>query len=266
MVQIVAVPSLAPESVRLVAELQAQLPDWRAEVSSPLRYAIEQRVLETISELNLLNATARQLIVADATGEDLDELLANFSMTRVIGESDTAFRARVPDQWAGLSRETEPGLLRRVVALTDAVDASMSRGANYAVTLYVQASGFTASTPVLRTAVQTTANAPDFRPWYSDFTVSAETRTPYTIDGTVTLAPGGVQSVVSPLVNSALDAELTRQQRLGQVPMLSPMIVAIHDVDGVLQVNLTATPPAVLTASASPGTVYTGTRGTLTYS
>ena len=266
MVQLAPIPVLGTEVTRMVTELQERLPDWRADLSSPLRYAIEQRALQSISELTVLNATGRQLIVAYATGTDLDQLLANFDMERLPAESDAEFRARVPDQWAGLSRETEPGLLRRVVAITDAADASMSRGANYAVTLYVQAAGFTASDAALRTAVQTAMNAADVKPWYSDFTVAAETRTAYTIAGTVTLAPGAVQSVVEPLVNAALDAELLKQQRLNSVPMLSPMIVAMHTVDGVLQVNLAATPTTVLTATAVPSTVYDGTRGALTFS
>ena len=266
MVRLVTVPALGAEVVRLTTELQTQLPDWRADLSSPLRYATEQRVAEKISELHLLNDTARQLIVADATGQDLDALLANFDMVRAPGETDVAFRRRVPDQWAGLSRETEPGLLRRVVELTAASDASMVRGANYAVTLYVQAAGFAASDAALRTAVQTRMNGPTIKPWYSDFTVSAETRTAYTVTGSVTLEPGFVQSGVEPGVNQALDAALLAQRRLGRVPMLSPMIVAVHDVDGVQAVNLMAAPPAVLTATAQDSTVFVGTRGAIAYS
>ena len=266
MVQLVPLPGMTTESLRLVTALQARLPDWRAEVSSPLRYAIELRVQDKIAELGLLNATASQLIVSDADGIDLDQLLANFDMARLPGESDADFRARVPDQWAALSRETEPGLLRRVVELTAAVDASMSRGANYAVTLYVQSAGFNASDAALRTAVQTTMNRADVKPWYSDFTVQAETRTVYTVTGNVMLEPGAVQSVVAPLVQQALDDELLKQRRLNMVPMLSPMIVAVHAVDGVLQVNLSVAPGNILTATAADSTVYVGSRGALTYS
>ena len=265
MVQLVPIPQQGAEVVRRTNDLRTRLPDWRADQSSPLRYAIEQRVSELVSELTILNASGQALVVGDATGRDLDQLLANFAMLRTAGESDAAFRARVPDQWAALSRETEPGLLRRMIENTAADDASMVRGANYAVTLYVQGMDYTASDAALRTAVQTFANRATERPWYSDFTVAAETRTAYTITGTVTLEAGFVQSQVETLVNTALDAALLAQQRLGRVPQLSPMIVAIHDVDGVTSVNLMAAPPATLTATADPSVVFTGTRGALTY-
>lgn len=266
MVQLVATIDPGMESVRLVTELQGLLPAWRADLSSPLRYAIDQRAQEKNQERVLLNTTARQLVVRYATGVDLDELLENFGMQRTAGESDQVFRARVPDHWAALSRETEPGLLRRVIELTDAGDAAMTRGANYAVTLYVQTETYGASDAALRTAVQTAMNGATVKPWYSDFTVSAETRTAYTVTGAVTLEAGFVQSQVENDVNTALDAALLAQQRLNRVPMLSPMIVAVHDVDGVAGVNLTVTPSTVLTATAAPSTVYTGTRGALTYS
>ena len=258
-------PDAGAEVVRRTNELRTLLPDWRADLSSPLRYAIEIRTRERVAEIALLNASGNALVVGEATGRDLDQLLANFAMLRTAGESDRDFRARVPDQWAALSRETEPGLLRRLIEITDAGDASMMRGANYAVTLWVQTETYGASDAVLRTAVQTTMNDPTERPWYSNFTVSAETRTAYTVTGSVTLEMGFVQSQVEPLVNAALDAALLAQRRLNRVPQLSPMIVALHDVDGVASVNLMTTPGTALTATATPGTVWVGTRGAITY-
>ena len=266
MVQLVPIPDRGSEINRLVTALRTRLPDWRADFSSPLRYAIELRVLDSETELGLLNATGEQLIVSTASGPDLDELLTNFAMQRQPGESDQAFRGRVPDHFAGLSRETEPGLLRRVLLITDAADATMVRGANYAVTLYVQAAGFEASTAALRAQVQSVMNGPDIKPWYSDFTVTAETRTAYTVTGTVMLESGFVQTAVEPGVNQALDAALLAQRRLGRVPMLSPLIVALHDVDGVQAVTLAASPPAVLTATAQDSTVFVGSRGAIAYS
>ena len=266
MVQAVDVPAVDVEVVRQIDELRALVPDWRADLSSPLRYATEQQVDLLIRNRTLLNATGRQLIVSEATGTDLDQLLANYGMVRMPGEGDRAFRLRVPDAWAALSRETEPGLLRRVIELSGASDASMSRGANYAVTLYVQDAGFTASDAALRTDVQQLMNRADERPWYSDFVVSAETRTAYTVTGAVTLEMGFVQSQVESDVNAALDAALLAQRRLNRVPQLSPMIVAIHDIDGVASVNLVVTPGTALTATATPSTVWVGTRGAITYS
>ena len=266
MVQIVDIPQLGSEVVRQVAELRTLVPDWRADLSSPLRYSIEQQVQQLIANRTLLNATGQQLVVSDATGSDLDQLLGNFGMTREVGETDGEFRRRVPDQWAALSRETEPGLLRRIVQQTAAGDASMVRGANYAVTLYVQNAVYNTSTQALRDDVEAAMNSPDEKPWYSDFTVAAETRTAYTVTGTVSLEAGFVQSQVEQAVYQALDDALLAQRRLNRVPLLSPMIVAMHDVDGVSSVSLTVTPGTVLTATAMASTVYVGSRGALVFS
>lgn len=265
MVQILTPPDPAAELVRLVGLVQAQLPEWRAETSSPIRYALELRVQDRVQEVALLNASGEALIVSTAEGQDLDQLLQNFGMVRQPFEQDEAFRARVPQHFAGLSRETVPGLIGRVVQQDEVADAAMVRGANYAVTVYIQEDGFTASTAGIRTAIQNYLNGPDVRPWYADFTVAAETRTAYTVAGIVTLAPTGVESVVSPLVDSAIDSALLLQRRLNRVPALSPVIAAVQAVDGVDSVVLTATPNSVLSASASPSVVFVGARGSVQY-
>ena len=187
MVQLVTPPVLAAEVTRLTTELQTAIPDWRNDESSPVRYALEDRVREKIADYILLNTSGQALIVADATGNDLDHLLANFAMQRRSQESDADFRARVPAQWTGLNRDTAPGILNHVTGITGIDDASLTRGANYAVTVYIQAAGYTASVPSLRTQAQNALNRDDFKPWYADYTVAAETRTAFSIVGTVNL-------------------------------------------------------------------------------
>ena len=265
MVRIVTPPDPAAELVRLVGLVQTELPGWRAETSSPIRYSLELRIQDRLLEIALLNASGEALIVGTAEGDDLNQLLSNFGMVRQPFESDAEFRARVPEHFAGLSRETVPGLIGRVIQQDEVADAAMTRGANYAVTVYIQEDGYTASTAGVRTAIQNYLNGPTVRPWYSDFTVAAETRTAWTLAGAVTLAPTGVESVVSPLVDAAIDSALLLQRRLNRVPALSPITAAVQAVDGVDSVILTATPNSVLQASASPSVVFVGTRGAVVY-
>ena len=99
--------------------------------------------------------------------------MALVGLTRRGGESDAELRARVPLQLRGLSAYSEPGILDHVRTLDGVADASLVRGANYAITIYVQAIDFAASDATLRTAVQTALNARDYKFIFMDFVVGA---------------------------------------------------------------------------------------------
>ena len=239
MVRLVAVPDPDDEAVRLVAEVQTALPQWRASQSSPLWYALEQRAADLAAERALLNESGRALVVSDAVGEDLDQLLANFAMTRQAGETDAELRARVPDHWAQLANDTEPGIIRRALAVPGVADATMRRDANYQVTLWLQGAGFTAPTEALRTAVMTAMNARDAKPWYADFVVAAvaaHRRTDYTVVGTVGLTAD--TALLRQQVIQAINDVALAERRLNRTTYLSQYTAAAHAVEGVVYTQL----------------------------
>lgn len=272
MVQLVTPPVLADEIERITAQLQADAPDWRNDQSSPVRYALENRVREKIADYILLNNSGQALIVEDATGNDLDQLLANYAMQRRSGESDADFRARVPAQWTGLNRDTAPGILNYVTGIEDVTDASLTRGANYAVTVYIQGPDFGASTPTLRTQAQNALNRDDFKPWYADYTVAAETRNDFSIVGTVNLDTSvtrdvnAAQMVIGPALQAVIDAD----RRLNRAVTLSRYVAAVQNLDEVSSVSLTFTgtgvtamgPLAAATNVVWVGAYAFGTTGT----
>ena len=263
MVRLVDIPVFSAEVARLADDVQTALPDWRNDESSPLRYALEQRVRDKILDYTLLNESGQALIIADATGRDLDRLLENFDMTRRSGESDEDFKGRVPDQWTGLNRDTEPGILNYLRGIAGVSDATLARGANYAVTAYIQGPDYGATTPTLRTRVQAELNRDDFKPWYADFTVGAETRTPYMLAGTVMMDTTVTSNVMATqdAIDDALRALYNSNRRLNRSVVLSPFIAAVQNLDEVASVSLTfagagTTPSGPLAAAIS--TVWVG--------
>ena len=276
MVTRVTVPELMAESERLVAELVALLPDWTADESDPLRYAIEQRVANKIIEYQELNASYRALIVSQSTGDDLDLLMANYNLTRNASESDAEFRARLPLQFAALSKDTDSYILVQALSYPGVSDASFIRRANYNVDVYIQATGYTDSNPpagnppvrpstdsTLQAGLQTFMNSGtvggiSVSPWFSDFNVQNETRTDYTIDGTVTYqSPATEESIAA-----AITAQELVERRLGRTVQVSRFIAAALGVLGVNDAQLTLTPAP---QAGTDDTVYVGSIGTVTY-
>ena len=274
MVNIVNVPELIPLTDAKVAAVQLALPDWRADDNSPVRYAIGQRAADEIAEKELLNASGRALIVATATGDDLDQRLADFDLTRRAGESDAAFRARAPTAFRQLGGDTTSYVDRLALSVPGVADAAWIRGAGYNNTVYIQATGFTDSNPgnprpaadsALQTAVQAALNAPDAKPWKSDFDVVNEIRTDYTVDGTILYQAPATEAEI----RAALVASELRQRRLGQRIVASEYISAALAVMGVNDAQITlnagaAALPAVGTDTVN-STVYVGALGALVF-
>ena len=252
MAQIHDIPALDAETARITTAYRVALPDWRADRSGPLTYVAEIEAQYNIDRLRLLNSSGEALQLRTATGADLDDLVALVGLTRRTGEADAALRARVPLQLRGLSAYSEPGILDHIRTLDGVSDASLVRGANYAITVYVQAAGFAASTPALRTAVQTALNAADYKFIFMDFAVAAETRTDYSVDGTITYDPAQTEAVIKPLVDAAVNANLLAQRRLNRQLSVSAVQAAALSVAGVQAAVLAATPAP---AAAADNTV-----------
>ena len=265
MAQIHAIPALTQEVARIVAAYRVGLgPDWRADPSGPLTIVAEVEAQHNIDRLGLLNSSGLALQLRTATGADLDDLVALVDLTRRGGESDAELRARVPLQLRGLSAYSEPGILDYAMGLPGVADASLVRGANYAITVYVQATGFEPSTPELRTMVQTALNAPAYKFIFQDYTAAAETRTAYTVQGAITYSPLGVQATVQAGVEAAVDANLLAQRRLNRRISLAAINAAALTVDQVQDAVLTIS-PAVRPASPAEVPVAALNRAAVTY-
>lgn len=264
MAQIHSVPTLGGETARIRAAYAAVIHEWRNDQSGPLTYVAEVEAQQNIDRLQLLNSSGNALQLRTATGSDLDDLVALVDVTRRVSETDAELRARVPIELRARAEFTVPAILDYVRALDGVSDASLDRGANYAATIYVQADDYAASDATLRTAVQTALNAPAYKPVFVDFTVAAETRTAYTIRGTITYSPDQTEADIKPLVDAAVEANLLAQRRLNRGLSLSAIDAAAVAIVGVHSAAITATPsPAVAAVGTVP--VATIDSGGLTY-
>ena len=276
MVQLIEIPLAFNEVLRRRAELAVSAPNWTNDDSSVVVYNIEDYTRSEIENMRLLNSSGKALIVVDAEGDDLDELMSNFLLTRLPGESDRAFRARLPDAFNQLNKSTDGAVRARAIQVDGVVDASISRivATPYNGTVYIQETNFVVSTPAVRTLAQTHLNEESWKLWRDLFTVAAETRIEYEINGIV--SHDGTNLAISTQVNTAVVNTEINVRRLGRVITATDYIRNLTVLDGVVSVeitfDLTATSGTTEaftrlpdgSAANPPSTVYVGTPGTVT--
>lgn len=267
---IVVIPDATTEVNRIRTAIAAAVPDWANLDGDVIVYATEQQVADRIRAYNLLNSSGRALIVATAQGDDLDDLLGNFDLTRLPGESDAAFRARLPSAFSATSGNTADYVRTQALAVTGVVDAQLDRetatGRN--ATVYIQATGFTAPDAALRTTAQNYLNDESRKPWDKLFTVAdaSASRYAYTLtavgpDNGIIYNPSFDLAALQTAVDAALDAALLRAQRYNRAVRPSEFVQAALGVDGILAANF-AFAGAAISQSWTIGSVTTSNSAT----
>ena len=197
MVQFVELPTRADALASYTAAFVAGIPGWvNNGDNDPLHYAAGHLIDRGHEIEELVNRTAASVTLGLATGEDLDLLLI---WPREPGATDAEALATERERLAllsGFSRARLKALVKQVAGVSD---ASILRGSNYAVTIYIQGTGADgakyqpsgnplATDATLRTAVANHMNSIPNESWFADFTVAAETRTAYTVHATIIYA------------------------------------------------------------------------------
>lgn len=187
-----------------------------------------------------INDAVRSVMLAFARGSDLDHLAADMGVSRMIGESDERFRARVlvaPEAYgaAGPHGAYVYHALSADARVT-AVDVwSPSPGA---VTVAVQTAETdgTASAEVL-TAVRSRLSAPEIKPLTDALTVRSVTAIPYAIEVVVYVLPGPDPEVIRASALASLTAmAAARKTPSRDVPLSA--IYAAASVGGVERVAI----------------------------
>lgn len=204
-----------------------------------------------------VNDAARAVLLAHASGSDLDQLAALFGVARLviqeaddsvtppiaeIRESDEAMRRRVQLALEGQSTAGPVGayLFHAFSADGRILDVAISNPAagEVAVTIYAEeADGTTTEDPV--TAVEAALNADDVRPLTDLVTVSAAELAAFDITGQVTVDPGPNLAAIEAAARAALQEVLKAGRKIGRNFVLSQVIAALH-VAGVRAVSITA--------------------------
>ncbi|MFP9470039.1 baseplate assembly protein [Pectobacterium brasiliense] len=228
--------------------------------SDPIVKLLQENAYRELLWRQRVNEAARAVMVAFAQGNDLDQLGANFSVSRLVitpaddstlpptpavMESDSDFRLRIQQSFEGLSVAGSVGAYQYHGRSADGrvADVSVISPSPASVTVSVLSrEGNGSASPELVAIVAAALNGEDVRPVADRVTVQSAVIVPYEIDATLYLYPGPEQEPVRAAAEQKLKAYISAQHRLGRDIRRSAIYAALH-VEGVQRVELT-TPAA----------------------
>lgn len=232
---------------------------WQARLqleSEPVVKLLEENTyLELLLRTNI-NESAKAVMLAYATGSDLDQLGALFGVTRLIiqaedlkstppspakYEADERFRTRIQMSLEGLttagSRASyEFHALSTSTKVKDVDVTSPTAGTVKVAILSTEGQG-TADSDLIN-AVKEQLNAEHIRPLTDTVLVESAVILPYEIQAAITLYPTVLEGVVMANVNQAIANYANKQHLLGIDITLSGIYAALHQ-EGVQNVKLT---------------------------
>jgi phage-related baseplate assembly protein len=242
----------------MLADLQARDPAFSALVESDPAY----KILEVAAYRELLvrqrvNDAARAVMLAYATGADLDQLGALLGVARfelepadneavppvpAVMESDTEFRRRIQLSLEGFSVAGPRGayIFHGLSADPNVLDISATSPTpgNVTITVLSRIGNGAASSPLLA-AVSAKLNADEIRPLTDQVTVASAAIVNYAVTAQLYVYPGPDSSVVLQKALAALNTYIEQVHRIGQDVTLSGLYAALHQ-PGVQRVNLTS--------------------------
>ncbi|NBM90478.1 MULTISPECIES: baseplate assembly protein [Proteus] len=250
---------LRERKTTLIASMPTHLRDAVANTlsleSEPLTKLLEENVYRELLLRQRINESARAVMLAYARGADLDQLAANYNLSRLvlrpannqtipptpaILESDDDLRLRIPAAFEGLSVAGPVGSYEFHARSADGrvsdVSAISPTPANVTISVLSREGDGTASEELLR-IVEHALNDEDVRPVADRIKVQSAKIIPYQIDATLFLFPGPESEPIRKEANQRLTQYITEQHRLGRDIRLSAIYAALH-VEGVQRVEL----------------------------
>jgi len=225
--------------------------------SEPLAILLQENAYRELIWRQRVNEAARATMLAYAKNSDLDNLVANFDVERLVVspgdpaarppvpptyESDDALRLRSQRAWEGLSVAGPRGAyeyeaLSADGRVSDARVASPSP-AYVTVTLLAKEGDGTATQDIIDT-VTPALSAEDVRPLGDRLTVQSATIVSYQINATLYVYPGPAQEPILAAATASLNTYIGMQRRIGRDIRISAIHAALH-VEGVQRVELAA--------------------------
>ena len=261
----------------MVADLQARDPAFTALVESdPAWKILEVAAYRELLLRQRINDASRAVMLAFATGADLEHLGALFGVTRktlvagnpsaippvvAVMESDADLRYRITLALEGLSTAGPEGAYLYHALKSEAVKHAsvtgppiLSPGQVLVTLLGTTGSGAVTSTVISEVAA--ILNDEDVRPLTDQVTVQGATIIPYTIQATLYTYAGPDSAVVIAQAQTAAQAFADAHHRIGYDIPRSGIFAALH-VAGVQRVELTQ-PAADIAANYSQAAFCTG--------
>ena len=244
------------------ASQQAEILATLALESEPLTMLLQESVYREITLRQRINDAARSVMLAYATGADLDHLAALLGVQRLVitpadplqdiaevMESDSDLRKRVqlaPESFsvAGPVGAYISTAMNSDGQVLDAAATSPAPGAVLVTVLSRDGDG-TASAELLAT-VAAAVGAEDVRPLTDLVTVQSAEIVEYEVEAAIYTFPGPDGAVVITEARKQLDAYIDACHRIGREVAISGLYAALH-VDGVQRVILTKPAATVVT-------------------
>lgn len=242
----------------MIADLQARDSTFDALLESDPAYKILEVAAyrETLLRQRV-NEAAKAVMLAYATGSDLDQIGANYDVERLqidagdpdaippvppTYESDEDFRARIQLSPEGYTTAGSAGSYKYHALSADGqvLDAQPVSPTPGQVTVYVLSrSGNGTADQSLLDTVGAAINAEDVRPMTDQVSVQSVAVTEYTVDAELTVYPGPDAEVIRQAAEEAVAAYVEEVHRIGYDVTLSGLYAALHQA-GVQNVTLTA--------------------------
>lgn len=259
----------------MLADLVARMPEFSALLESdPAFKLLEVAAYRETLIRQRVNEAAKAIMLAYASGSDLDHIAANYNLARLVitpadpdtlpptpavMESDEDLRRRVQLAFEGFSTAGPVGayLFHTLGADADVLDASIDSPTPGVVVVSVlsRTGSGVAGAPLLA-AVDATLNAEQVRPLTDMVTVQSATIVPFTVDATLTLYPGPDSAVVLADSIARLQRYVDENHRLGRDITRAGLFAALCTA-GVQNVALT-TPAADIEITPSQASYCTG--------
>lgn len=238
----------------LLADLAVRLPDLPAPLESdPLAKVLEIVAWRELILRQRVNDGAHAVMLAYATGADLDHLAALFGVSRAETvpadlqagtpaqfEADDDLRRRVllaPDSYS-VAGPASAYVFHALTADGEVLDASATSPAPGEVVVSVLArTGDGTASAELLAQVESVLSADDVRPLTDSVTVQSAGIVPFEIEAELTVYPGPDSDLILTTSIAALDALLAEQRRIGRDVTRSALIAALH-TGGVQNVAL----------------------------
>ncbi len=223
--------------------------------SEPATKLLQENAYRELLLRQRINEAAQAVMVAYAMGGDLDQLAANYNVTRLtvtpadndavppvaaVMESDEALRLRVPAAFEGLSVAGPTAAYEFHARSADGrvADASATSPAPAEVVLTVLSrEGDGTAEKDLLDVVEKALNSENVRPVADRLTVRSAEIIPYRVEATIFLYPGPEAEPVMAAAKASLQKYIASQTRLGRDIRRSAIFAALH-VEGVQRVEL----------------------------
>ncbi|RCV89721.1 baseplate assembly protein [Billgrantia montanilacus] len=228
--------------------------------SEPLTKLLQENAYRELHWRQRVNEAARAVMLAHSRDEDLENLVANFEVERLMidpgdpdamppvpptYESNEDLRLRAQQAWEGLSVAGPRGAYEFHARSADGrvADATaISPAPAEALVTLLSTEGNGAADQELIDIVDTALSAEDIRPVADRLTVQSATIVDYEIDAVLYVYPGPEQEPILEAAAASLDRYKSQQRRLGRDIRISAIHAALH-VEGVQRVEL-ASPTA----------------------